>query len=171
MAIVTFPSFTLPHGFLGEDNPTLASQANFQSIEEHLQYPWHDWAPTYANLTVGNGTVVARYVQIGKTVHFNYELILGSTSAVGTAPTVSFPVTTTSSGHTTVLTPLGVATFQDTGTTVNIGTTLWVSTTTMGPRVTGAGSTYAVGNTVTATVPFTWTTTDILVLNGTYEVA
>ena len=37
------------------------------------------WSPSYANLTVGNGTVVARYTIIGDLVVARWVFTLGST--------------------------------------------------------------------------------------------
>ncbi len=53
---------------------------------------WQDWSPSYANLTIGNGTVTARYTQIGTTIHARFHFVLGSTSAVATNPVVGLPV-------------------------------------------------------------------------------
>ena len=93
MATVLPSGFSLPHAFLSGENPTLASQDNFQRLEEHLQYIWRAWTPTYTNITVGNGTVSARYVQIGPFVMLDWYLTFGSTSSMGTGPKVSLPVT------------------------------------------------------------------------------
>lgn len=54
---------------------------------------WQDWTPTYTNITVGNGTVVAKYKQIGKTVHFIWILTAGSTSSISNANRITLPVT------------------------------------------------------------------------------
>ena len=45
-------------------------------------WAWQDWTPTYTNFSLGNGTVDARYTQIGKTVHFTISIVLGSTSSM-----------------------------------------------------------------------------------------
>lgn len=55
-------------------------------------WAWQSWTPTYTNLTVGNGTVKARYVQIGKTVHFRFWFDLGTTSSIGNDTKFSLPV-------------------------------------------------------------------------------
>lgn len=59
-------------------------------------WAWPTWTPTYANITIGNGTVVARYIQQGKTVRGKWSLVLGSTSAISGSPTVSLPVAASS---------------------------------------------------------------------------
>jgi hypothetical protein len=56
-------------------------------------WAWQTWSPTLSNLTQGNGTIEAKYIQIGKTVYFRFTFILGTTSAVGSIPTITLPVT------------------------------------------------------------------------------
>jgi len=56
------------------------------------QFPWQAWTPTLTNITLGNGTIVARYQQIGKTINFEVLFTMGSTSAMGSVPQVSMPV-------------------------------------------------------------------------------
>lgn len=43
---------------------------------------WASWTPTWTNITVGNGTLVAKYGQFGKLVFFRLHLTFGSTTAV-----------------------------------------------------------------------------------------
>ena len=54
---------------------------------------WQDWTPTINNATQGNGTVTARYVQIGKLVIGMFTFTLGSTSAVSGDVNITLPVT------------------------------------------------------------------------------
>lgn len=53
---------------------------------------WTTWTPTYTSITVGNGTVVARYCQIGKIVHVFWRLTCGSTSSWSNDPRFTLPV-------------------------------------------------------------------------------
>jgi hypothetical protein len=64
--------------------------------------PWQTWTVSYSSgtVTVGNGTLSAKYYQIGKIVHFEYMLYFGSTTtladgnyAAGTFPALVPPVT------------------------------------------------------------------------------
>lgn len=54
---------------------------------------WQDYTPTITGVTIGNGTVTARYWQRGKTVVAEALITLGSTSAVTGAVTITLPVT------------------------------------------------------------------------------
>lgn len=132
---------------------------------------WQTWTPTYANFTIGNGTVVSRYVQIGKEITVYFEWTLGSTSAVGTGGTISTPVTAAST-YTATDNTLGTCRLFDDNLTVEAhGYIRLETTTTFRPIVYTAGGTYAAGAAVTATVPHTWTTSDKFSFTVRYEAA
>lgn len=133
---------------------------------------WDSWTPTYTNLTIGSGTVVAKYKQIGKIVHFRWIFTYGAGSAVGTSPLFTLPVTA-ASGY--IVGPegadIGVAKLLDAG-VINVkGTTTLSSTTTVGPQVIQANGTYASAAGIAPTIPFTWATGDAMYCVGTYEAA
>jgi len=59
---------------------------------------WQSYTPTWSSTgtppTLGNGTTTGRYCQVGKAVHFQWALTIGSTSTAGTGTyTISMPVT------------------------------------------------------------------------------
>lgn len=134
--------------------------------------PWGNWVPTLGSLTKGNGTQVARYRQIGTTIHWRYRLILGTTSAVGLDPSITLPVPPHADyvdanfgmipvGHSYLL---------------NFGANTWT-----GPVVVFSGSTAVIkysneadggwAGAINTTVPHTWGSTDALIAFGTYEAA
>lgn len=89
---------------------------------EHLvsgtgtSWGWQDWTPTYTNITVNNGTVVAKYVQIGKTVTFDWTLTVGSTTTIANDPQISLPVAAASRYTDYDYLPLGHGIILDSGT-------------------------------------------------------
>lgn len=129
-------------------------------------WAWQDWTPSYSNITVGNGTVVARYTQIGKTVHFYWKLTLGSSSSIGTAPTISLPVNQKNADEKIN----GIASYLDNGSAEYVGVprnnTSDASTTRLAYTTTGA-----IYQNVTATAPFTFGNADRIEVVGTYEAA
>ena len=131
---------------------------------------WSDWSPSYVSLTIGNGTIIARYTRIGNLIVARFSFTLGSTSSVGTAPTVSAPVTASSSGY-GLNTPVGSATMEDAGTTTFGGRVFLDSTTTFRVRGDEASATYVRMGEITASIPMTWTTSDVLSFTATYEAA
>lgn len=129
---------------------------------------WKTWTPTWTNVTVGNGTVTARYVQIGKVVHCELVFTLGSTSDVSGDVNVSRPVATTPPYATL---PVGIAQCVDASAGVLNQGVVWSSTATeFKLRVFNAASTYLTITALSSTVPFTWAESDVLTFTATYEV-
>jgi hypothetical protein len=122
------------------------------------------YTPTLTNITLGNGTVTARYVQVGKLVTVFFNFLLGSTSAISTSPSFTLPVT----GITDSI--LYNAYFQDAGTDTYMGG-INLSTTNATIFIPNVSGTYPSFASVTSTVPFTWTTNDFIRTIFTYEVA
>jgi len=134
-------------------------------------YPWTTYTPTYNAITVGNGTIVARYQQIGKTVNLFFKFILGSTSSISSNVVLfSLPVTV-SSNYTVQLSQFGQANYVKPGTAQNLGFVYPYSTTTARFQVINTASTYAGAADASSTVPFTWGTGDYLEATITYEAA
>lgn len=130
---------------------------------------WIDFAPgiTLTNITVGNGTVLAKYTRIGRTIHYRFKFVMGSTSAMGTGPRFSFPVTPNSE-YNAESAPMGIAQMIDAGVSDYQGTVIMTSGAGRIARIGGSGSASV---NITATAPFTWGTGDVLEANGTYEAA
>lgn len=127
---------------------------------------WQTWTPSYTNITVGNGTVVAKYKQVGKKVSFRFRLTFGTTTSISTAPTITLPVTAASDAV-DFFSGDGAQTVGGTGASQG-GSVYILSTTTMRPVSINTNGVYI---DITATVPFTWTNTDRLQVSGTYEAA
>lgn len=130
---------------------------------------WTTWSPSVSNITTTSGTTVARYIQVGKVVFGFYRFTLGASSAIGTGPTVSLPVTAAST-YSANIDMLGTANIRAAG-TAHPGWCQFNSTTTMRPAVVNASGTYGTLATLTATVPATFTTGDTLYMEFAYEAA
>ena len=129
------------------------------------------WSPSYANLTIGNGTVVARYAHVDPDLIVAYFFFtLGSTSAVGTAPTISTPVTASSS-YVVVSNWIGGADFLNSGSEDLVGMVRLQSTTTFAPIVLTASGNFMRQADLSATNPFTWTTGDAIMFTAVMEAA
>lgn len=135
-------------------------------------WAWQTWSPTWTNLTVGNGTVTARYTQVGKTVVYRLGFVLGSTSAVASGPTFSLPVTATSYSGTATLQQIGgMRVFDTSGSASVIGAAYFSTTTTAVLQAWLASGTYVSQSTINSTTPFTWATGDEVYITGCYEAA
>ncbi len=120
------------------------------------------WGNTGTANTLGNGSIVGSYFQIGKLVRFTILLTLGSTSSVGSGiMTLTLPVTSDvfgAGGATAIFSHTGVATYFGLGLT---------SSTTIIALIDNAKP----GVSVTATSPFTWGAADTIYIVGTYGAA
>lgn len=132
---------------------------------------WESWTPTLTNLTLGNGTVTAKFVRDGRGIRFRFKFKLGSTSAVGTAPTFTLPVAPHADYVSQEDNAFAVASLLDAGTALLLGGVRYDGSSVVQIFYINAAGTAAAHTQITSTVPFTWTTNDCLVVNGTYEAA
>ena len=114
---------------------------------------------------IGDGTITAKYAQIGKTVHFRTSATFGSTSTYGAsaAPRLSLPVANAAN-----LTINGKAIVNRAGAVYYMWHANGLTSTTVQPFMTDANG--LVSN-PTATSPFTWVAGDVLTIVGSYEAA
>ncbi len=133
---------------------------------------WTTSAPTYTNITVGNGTVTSRYVEADGKVTWRFKLLFGSTTTVdGSGVTVSLPVNAATGGASTDGPFVGQAAMFESGNVVFVGMVTIDSATFVfvGPTF-DSGSWERLAN-LSATQPFTWGTSDELSFQITYEAA
>jgi hypothetical protein len=128
------------------------------------QFPWQTFTPTNASITVGNGTVVAQYQQIGKLINFHYRLTLGTTSSIGADPYITLPAAIAYSGYVYVE---GLCFDQSTNNFVRSIAILVGGSAYLYPIATSG--TYASAAPASSTIPFTWTSGDTLTIYGSYE--
>lgn len=130
---------------------------------------WFAFTPSWTNLTVGNGTNEGRFQMTGKTVTGMTQVIIGSSSAMGTGPYFVPPVTPANItniagenhpigitvGNTTTAQFLGVTAFNN---SISKIMPLYQATTTQLANITAAA-------------PTAWPTTSFVVTRFTYEAA
>lgn len=121
------------------------------------------YTPTYTNITVGNGTVTARYAQSGKFVFAYYKLVFGSTTTVGSQPRISLPVTAANT------IAIGSAYILDAATNEYISQARQDTTTNVAILCTQYGANQA--SSISATFPITFTTNDEIRFVLVYEAA
>ena len=128
---------------------------------------WTTYSSSPTGITVGNGTVTARYAQIGKTVFVEWNFTLGSTSAITGTPQIGLPTGAQLLGYTFN----GTATLGDFGTASYFGGLNMLPGNRVNFTTILTSGSYAVEGSPSATVPFTWTTNDYLTARFTYEAA
>ena len=147
---------------VGADGSTLVADSS-AATGLKWQGAYTSYTPTFTNLTIGNGSMSAKYLQVGKLVYVFIQFVMGSTSSMGTDPFFTFPITADGSPQG----PLGNYYIQDYGVSEYTGTFLYRSNTTAALRIVAVNGIYAGGpNPLSATVPFTWGTNDYL--EGTF---
>jgi hypothetical protein len=131
------------------------------------QFPWQTWSPTIGNFTIGNGTANYRYSQIGKTVTVDFNIVIGSTTSVSGNPNFSLPVEAKydRAAFTGAYTDAGAGFFAGIA-LLEQGAYSFISL-----KAINASGTYANFSDVGSAVPFTWTTSDEINFQFTYEAA
>jgi hypothetical protein len=127
---------------------------------------WTNYTPTFTNFTLGNGTINFTYAQIGKTVHVRGSITLGSTSSLTGSIIFSLPF----EQATTLNAPIiGNCRLGDANGNTFAGLVLSQGASTANCVTTNVASTYPTITSTSATVPFTWTTSDNVNVNLTYQ--
>jgi len=134
------------------------------------QASWTSWTPTWSGTGVsatGASSPSYRYSIVGKTVNFRISVVKG-TSNFGTAD-LAF---STPTGYTPLATTIGDAVFNN-GAQRYLGIAIISSAGTITPLANpDVAGTLNYGRSPTnTTVPFTWGTSDSIIITGTYEVA
>lgn len=145
----------------GEKPPAATLNTEIRDALTGIQAAWTSYTPTLTNITLGNGTVVARYLQIGKTITVSFLFTAGSTTTYGGAFSVSLPVTA-QAGNASLA--VGGCLANPAGTRFACVAGL-ASTTTVSFALPGGGS---VGS---PSAPGTWGTTSVMGFTITYEAA
>lgn len=153
-------------------NPSIDSgpiDRNFRDLNGRVtaQGKWQVWTPTLTNLTLGNGTLTARYCRVGNLVVCVIAVVFGSTSAMGSGPKFTLPVT----GTADILAAQATLRLRDdSASAIHRGYLTHDATYGFLGAHTVSGSTL-IEATVGSTTPFTWATSDALRGTLIYEAA
>jgi len=143
---------------------SVLTAAELNGIGEKTNY-----TPTFTNLTVGNGTLTAFYTRVQNIINVFVQVAFGSTTSISGDVNISLPFARLDFRDFT----LGNVTFYDFGTQVYVG---WVIPSSVDKNLVLVRNALVAGSAVTvsplsATAPFTWTTTDILSFSYSYQAA
>lgn len=131
---------------------------------------WTSFTPTLGGTgwAIGDGTAAGLYVKSGKTVHLRIKITFGASSTFGSGAALTLSLPVTGLGGQAGFGMQSI--FQDTSAgalyrgAVAIGNTTTLtcySTTNANGAMSG----------LLSTTPFTWATTDLILISGTYEAA
>lgn len=134
---------------------------------------WQDWfidsdafTPTWTNLTVGNGTVTARYIALGRFTYASIKFVFGSTSSITGSVSFTLPNTANTSF---IGQYIGQTRFLDASFGYFSGTVQQSSGSLGEVLVTRTDATYATDSLLAATIPMTWVSTDTMWINLIYQ--
>jgi hypothetical protein len=122
------------------------------------------WTPTLTGITIGSGTVTARYNKVGTIVFYEFKLVFAADTSITGDCYFSLPANTKETHflHGNIL-DYGTAYYHMVG--LHIGSTVQL-------LVLNHTGTYLAGYVnLSATVPMTWAVNDQIVINGKYECA
>jgi hypothetical protein len=133
---------------------------------QNLIFPeWITYTPTFANFTLGNGTVAAKYVVQGRSVTVTLQVTLGTTSSVSATGGIQFSL------------PIAYA---STARFIGSARMTVAGTTYLGSLIAGSGNAILYVNNVSGTyetvtlttnaIPGTWASTNSFIAQVTYEV-
>ena len=148
----------------------------FQQVDREVNPPWTTYAPAWTGATadpaIGNGTITARYLLNRRICFVNIEVVMGSTTTYGTGTWYfSTPPKPDNSGdalaHEDSVPCCGSAKLTDTGTLDCVGTSVIDAA---ASKIYVVGTSHAATGIVASTTPFTWASTDRLVLTLAFPV-
>ncbi len=160
--------WTNPETFTAGQTLTAASMnivsENLRTLAQYGADAWTAYTPTWTSLTIGNATQSAAYIKLGRMYVVRFRVAFGSTTSISGQPEMTLPNSATLASNYTDGTPLGYAQFADVGTASYVA--LITQSTSVATRVRmfslSAAGTYLSMSTASATVPFTWTTGDVI---------
>jgi hypothetical protein len=149
-------------------NDLLVTAASGETTGLKYTGAWTTFTPTFTNITIGNGTLVGAYCQVGKLVTVAISLTFGSTTAItGGFILGAHPITAVLTGSKI---PLGILNCFDAGVNQYFGIVTENGTANYGALIQNTSGTYSTANDISSTVPFTWGTNDQLQIQYTYRV-
>jgi hypothetical protein len=133
---------------------------------------WTSYTPVWSGNnvapTIGNGTATGFFCQIGKTVHYNLEINLGSTSTVGTSTRYTFSLPITAKLN---LKYISSGFYFDSSASQYYPVIARNSTTTLDAAFYTMGPSSVTGNVLASAKPVVPANGDIYTISGTYEAA
>jgi hypothetical protein len=149
---------------VGTQNQVLAVDSSTATGLKWQGGAWITWTPTINNVTIGNGTVAARYQQTGNVVFFSLKVTFGSTTTIAGSPNIVMGVASNSPS----VFPCYIL---DAGTAGYVANAYFPTGTTMYLDLIDTTSSRALLTAFSSTSPFTWGSGDFFTISGSYEVA
>lgn len=123
---------------------------------------WQTYTPTLTNITIGNGSIAAKYAKNGNVVHVEVLIVFGSTTTIAAGALISLPTNNTAGSSAQILGSTGM--FDVSAGIIYRGTALVNSATDL--VLYQSNTPLAL---VTNNLPFIWTTSDQLTASLVYQ--
>lgn len=149
-------------------NSLALPESDINTYLSHTGGAWNSYTPTLGGITLGNGTLVGKWFRAGRFIKFKVKLTFGSTTSVSGAMTIGLPVAYADGTDAEVFAAL---LYDASANQRYPAKSQAITTSTVSINAINAAGTYLVEAATSSTVPFTWTTSDILIVSGTYESA
>ncbi len=167
---LTSPSHAQQHSDLNDAVEALEAKV---AIGATVLGTYTAYTPTWIGLTIGNGTSSFKYCRVNNLVHYVGYFTLGTTSAITGSVNISLPINASPIYSTNNFVPFGWATCVDASTAIpysaiGVGIT---SINTARIRYISAPAIPVRNTNISATEPMTWTTSDQIQIDFTYEAA
>ncbi len=143
-------------------------------IAEDVGRTIQDWTPTLNSITIGNGTVVAKYQTIGEICWFYILITFGSTTTIAANPQFTIPVNAVRAADDTGWAYNSVGPVALTDNSANdkySGSAGLNSDTGILLRYSLVASSKITEEQIDATTPFTWAVSDSIQVTGSYRIA
>ena len=165
---LTSPSHAQQHADINDAVEALEAKV---AIGNTVLGTYTAYTPTLTNITIGNGTITAKYCRVNDFVHALGKILFGSTTVVTAANiNATLPVNADTSptnvpwGWVSFIDQSAGSVVQGTNSLSGYGDRAWF-------QVLVAIGTYATMSNINATVPFTWADTDYISFNICYKAA
>ena len=169
-SLLTSPSHSLSHSDLNDAVEALEAKV---AIGNTVLGSYTAYTPSFsAGVTIGNGVVSGAYCRVNDFVHVYGIFTLGTTSAVTGGINVDVPININAGMMSTSMI-YGFVNYLDASTSERYdGGTLYNATaTSIALRVQVSSGTYVASAALSATVPFTWASSDKILWNLYYRAA
>jgi len=164
-------SWTTPRTWASETMTSTLLNTHLRDNLNHLSEQisrtgWTAFTPVWTNLSIGNGTNTGLYAYAGKTTLFRVVLTFGSTTSISGSVSVNYPETAIGYGATI---QVGQLKMLDASGNLYMGAVFHSSTTAMLLKTFSVSGSSIIEAVLSSTVPFTWTTSDQILIHGLFE--
>ena len=166
----TLPTGTTATTQTAGNSTTAVATTAFVTTANQLMGTYTSYTPTFTNVTAGNGTSTGAYCRVNNFVHYYGSFTLGTTSSVTAGILINLPINI-NADMATVSQVFGMMEFHDVSAVTTYGgqARYVASASSLTVSVLNAAGAYLQVQNANATVPFTWTTGDIINFNLYYR--